>query len=235
MKIYAHFCLKQTIFTLFLIAAFCIFSFAQTEKPVCPTIKVVGPDSVLRVDETAFFSAELGGEAKNYKIEYEWKVENGEIAGGQGTSQIKVLPKEHGANLKATVAIKGLPENCSNIKSEVAGIATNICDRIEFDNYGKIPLMDEIARLDNFMASLSQDESYKGYIHITTDKDESIEEVKEHIQLLLKHIRFREFPKEKIIFAIEKSERHSTTLRIITEDMEITVCENCEIIKGKDL
>ncbi|MCU1289464.1 MAG: outer membrane protein-like peptidoglycan-associated protein [Acidobacteria bacterium] len=226
--------MKQLIFTSFLIVTFCVFSFAQSEKSACPTINVIGPSSITYVDEPAFFSVELSDEAKNYKIEYEWKVERAEIAGGQGTSQIMILPKMAGGNIKATVVIKGLPKNCSNTASELAGTARPII--IEpFEEYQKLPLEDELGRLDNFMSRLSEDKDYKGFIFIITDESESIETVKKHIQVMLKHFKFREFPKDRLTFAIEKSNHRKTLLWIIPDGGKFPSCENCKIIKANDL
>ncbi|HEX8637721.1 MAG TPA: hypothetical protein VF692_06650 [Pyrinomonadaceae bacterium] len=226
--------MKQISFTFILILAFCVFSFAQNEKSPCPTIKLIGPSFVLRVDEPALFTVELSAEAKIFKIEYQWSVERGEIAGGQGTTQISVLPKIEGANLKATIKIKGLPENCSDTESELAGIAQ--LPIIEpFDDYGKISLKDEYARLDAYITRLSEDKSYKGYIHIFTDKNKSNDAIKKRIRLLLKHIKFRNFPKDRLTFAIEKSGGHMTLLYIFWADSKFPACKNCEILKGKDL
>ena len=226
--------MKQISFTFILIFTFCVFSFAQNEKSLCPAIKLIGPDSILQIDKPAFFTVELSEEAKNFKVEYEWTVERGEIAGGQGTSQITVLPKIEGGNLKATIKIKGLPENCANTESDLIAIEVPpIGDPVK--NYKKIPLEDEYVRLDSFMISLANDQSSDGVIHIMTDKDESINTVKKHIRLMMKHFKFRKFPKERIIFLIEKSVERRTLLWIVPEGAKYPNCENCEILKGKSL
>ena len=222
--------MKQTTFTFILILTFCVFSFAQNEKSLCPKIKLTAPDSMLRVDEPAFFTVELSEEAKNFKVEYQWTVERGEIAGGQGTSQITVLPKIDGANLKATVKIKNLPENCSDTESELTGIAHKIPE-CPADSYGKIPLEDELARLDSSMANLMGSPETQAFIILYRDQTESAEQTKKHIQKLIKHIKFREFPKERITFALNKTDFYSTVIYIMLYKTKTPVCENCEIIK----
>ena len=226
--------MKHLIFTFFLIVTFCVFTFAQSEKSACPKINVIGPNSMPYVDEPTFFSVELSEEAKNHKIEYEWKVERAEIASGQGTSQITILPKMEGGNIKATVVIKGLPKNCSNTGSELAGTApARIID--PYDEYRKLILEDELARLDSFMSRLSEEKDYRGFIFITTDENESIETIKKHIQVMVKHFKFREFPKDKLTFAIEKSNQRRTLLWVIPNGGKFPSCENCEILMGKNL
>lgn len=226
--------MKQISFTFILVLAFYIPFLAQNDKSDCPTIKLNGFDSVLIVDEPAFFAVELSEEAKNFKVEYQWTVERGEITGGQGTSQIAVLPKIEGGNLKATIKIKGLPENCFNTESELVGIAMPPIGE-PLDDYEKLSLEEEYARLDAFITNLLNDKSSEGVIYISTDKDESIEAVKKHIQLIIKHFKFRKFPKDRIIFTIEKSVQRRTLLWIVPEGAKHPSCENCEILKGKNL
>lgn len=226
--------MKQIFFTFILILTFCVFSFAQNEKSACPTIKVIGPSSITIVNEPAFFTVELGDEAKKFNVQYEWNVERGEIAGGQGTSQISVLPKIEGANLKATIKIKGLPENCSNTESELAGISQKIPE-CPADNYGKIPLEDELARLDSLMANLMQDSESQAFIILYRDESESFDQTKKHIQKLINHMKFRKFPKERITFALNKTDFYSTVVYIMLDKTKTPECIDCKIIKFNDL
>lgn len=82
---------------------------------------------------------------------------------------------------------------------------------------------------------MQQNPGYKGYVWITSAKNESIINLKKHIRKLVRHIKFRKISPSKIIFAIEKSEYRQTTIIIFPEGAELPKCEDCQIIIGSDL
>ena len=113
-------------------------------------------------------------------------------------------------------------------------IAAGIACGLPFDEYDKIEWSDELARLDSFFIRLQEDSDSEGFVWMMIDEKESLESAKKHIARLVKHIKFRKAAKDKIIFAIEKSNYHRTRLIIVPDGAELPGCENCEIIKGKD-
>jgi hypothetical protein len=52
---------------------------------------------------------------------------------------------------------------------------------------------------------------------------------------MMNYFKFREFPKERVIFVIERSNERRTTLWSLPKDFKFQICENCEILKGADL
>jgi hypothetical protein len=77
----------------------------------CPTL-AVEENEELRASEYLIFSAKtLGGPVDNFT--YQWTISQGEIAEGQGTSQIKVkITPEMSRNINATVKLEGLQNHC---------------------------------------------------------------------------------------------------------------------------
>lgn len=227
--------MKHLIFTSILIITFCVFSFAQIKTSSCPIVKIVAPESVVNLGDPILFSVQLNEKLNNLKIEPEWKVLSGDIIQGQGTSQIKVKPEIGAEKVTADVKIKGFPENCENYASKFVNIIPAIIDIFPIYEYGKLSRNEERARLDVFLTSLLADENFQGIIHIRTNKNESNKVIKTYIQFMIKHFKFRKFPKERIIFAVEKSNERKTMLWNMPKDFKFQICEDCEILKGADL
>src|SRR5215210_4367097 len=108
--------MKQIIFTVILILAFCFAAFAQTNKIACPEISFVLPNHMPHPDVPITFSAKVGETTEKYNLSYEWTVSRGKILQGQGTSNIEFLAAEEdaGANFNVSVKVIGLPKICSN-------------------------------------------------------------------------------------------------------------------------
>lgn len=87
----------------------------------CPTISVSGPKTIVKPGETMTFTANISGSETN--ITYKWKVSNGIIIEGQGTSVIKVFSQDPDEGVAATIEIGGLDECCPNTASETTPIA----------------------------------------------------------------------------------------------------------------
>ncbi len=227
--------MKQIFFTFILIFTFCVFSFAQNEIKDCPKIKIIAPESMMNLDDPIYFSVEPKAELEKSNSKYEWQIVNGKIIEGQQTSKIKIKSDSAGIKVDVTVKITGLPDQCVNTASEFANIIPPIIDFLSFDEYGKLSRREEQARLDSFLIRLFIAEDFQGVIHMRTDKNESNKSVKKRVQFMMKYFKFREFPKERVIFAVEKSNERRTTLWIFPKDFRFNLCENCEILKGTDL
>jgi hypothetical protein len=226
--------MKQLTYTSILIFVFFLLSFAQDGKNDCPKIKIDAPEGMMNLYEPIFFSVELNEEFKKLKIEYEWNVLSGKVEQGQRTSRIKVLPETAGIQVTANVKIKGLPENCENTASEFVNITPAIEDYFP-NEYGKIPFKEELARLDELIVIIANTPGFQGFIKISISEKASVVETKKHIRKLLKYIKYRGFSKERFIFAIKKTNYHKTELQAFPEGTKFPDCENCEIIKGKNL
>jgi hypothetical protein len=93
-----------------------------------------------------------------------------------------------------------------------------------------------LARLDAFFIALMNNPDDRGFIQISVGENDTIEQIKKHIQKLIRHVKYRKFPAERLIFAIEKIEKlESSTTRLLRlpRDVELP-CDKCEIINGKD-
>lgn len=227
--------MKQKLSLLIFTFLFCLSVFGQTENQPCPNLEIVEQTAPVRTGEILFFSASVGSEVKNYDYKYKWSVDKGTISEGQGTTVIQVETEGlSNTTITAAFEIEGLPNSCKSKVSKVGIVVGGGCV-FPVDDYGRLTLWDELQRIDAFLINLLQDSDSTGFIWISTDKKESVESVKKHIEKLLKHIKFRKFAKERIIFGVEKSDDHRTRFYIIPRGAELPGCENCEIIKGRDL
>ncbi len=227
--------MKQILSLIIFTLALCFSAFAQIDKLPCPNMEIIAPVSVVQPGETMFFSVSVGSEVKNYDVKYKWTVDRGTIINGQNTNTIQISTKGlSDTTVNAKFEIEGLPENCESKISEIGVIAQEL--PVEpYDQYRKISLLEEVVRLDSFIIALQQYPDSKGFIWITINEKATAESAKKHIRRLVKHIKFRKFAKERIIFAVEKSSNHHTILVIVPNGAEFPSCEKCEIIKGKDL
>lgn len=225
----------KIIFSIICILTFCNYLFAQSENSHCPSITILGPSEVVPPDEIMFFTATVSGEVKNYNTKYKWTVDKGKIVEGQGTTVIRVSTEGlSDTTVTASFEIEGLPKECSKVDSETGVIAPKLPWE-PIDSYNKISFPDELVRIDSFLVELYRNSNYKGFIWITTDKDESFTDVKNHIKKLVKHIKHRKISPGRIIFLIEKADYRSTTIFYMNEETKLPKCEDCEIIKGSDV
>ena len=227
--------MKQISFTFILIFTFCVFSFAQNEPKDCPKIKIIAPESMMNLDEPIYFSVEPIAELEKLNSKYNWQIINADIVDGLGTSKIKIKPISTGIKVDVSIEISGLPNQCKNTASEFVNISPPIIDVFPEDEYTKLSRNDERARLDVFLTILSAEENFQGIIHILTDKNASSKSIRKHIRFMMNHFKFRQFPKERIIFAVEKSDKRKIRLWSMPKEFEFQICQNCEILKGTDL
>jgi hypothetical protein len=226
--------MKEILSTIIFVLLFCLSAFAQNGSSQCPLVTIFGPTSVAYPGDTMSFSVLIQGEGKN-NLKYKWTVDKGTILEGQGTSAVHISTEGlSDVIITATFEIEGLPDSCQNKFQEVGVVVTIGCG-LPADEYGKLPLEDELARMDAFLIELQINSEDQGFIWIKTGENETIEDVKKHVQKLVEHIKFRKVSIDKFIFAIEKSDSRMTRLMRISKTQELPECENCEIIKGWDL
>ncbi|PYT01011.1 MAG: hypothetical protein DMF63_04940 [Acidobacteria bacterium] len=160
----------------------------------CGTLSVTGPAGVTDRGGSMVFTANMsGGSAQN--ITYNWSVDAGTIASGQGTPSITVTaPSDGASSVRATVNV-GLDVDCNCPKeaSESAPVAPRP-EAVLVDEFGKIPNDDIRSRLDSFFTELSNQPNNQGYIiNYGTDKEIA---AREH--LITNHIAFRNFDRSRI-------------------------------------
>ncbi|MDQ3321986.1 MAG: hypothetical protein M3525_06085 [Acidobacteriota bacterium] len=115
--------MKNLYFALVLVLVLVLSSatFAQTNATFpCPTISVTGPSVMEITNEPLIYTATVGKEIENYKVQYKWTVANGNIIERPGIFTVKVLQSNTAVAKGLTVQfeVTGLPEGCSNTASE---------------------------------------------------------------------------------------------------------------------
>ena len=205
---------------------------AQTESANCPSVKIDAPAFAVKFNETATFTIWISdAEKSDYK--YLWSVDGGEIVEGQGTPTMTVKVGE-GAFVRATVEIKGLPDGCKNTFSETGGSYSNY-DWFPINRYGKISFKDESIRLDNLAIELAIASDQTAFLLIEIKEDEDFSKVKKRLKMIVKHLMKRGVKKERVTFGIQKSDENETEIYRVPKGANLPYCENCEIIKAKDL
>jgi hypothetical protein len=222
--------MKQLIFTSFLIIIFFTCSFAQSEEPDCPVVRVEGL-TLIEINKPLIFRAVFDKDIKNYDIKYEWAVSKGEIIAGQGTATIRAAYSD---SLTATVKISGLPEYCYNLASE----------SVYFDLPPQAILLDEFSdsdikinelKLAAFANKLMGDPNAQGFIKVDFDKGISQNKIKRKFSQIAKRLQSHQIEKEYLTFAIGKKGNNLTQFWLVPAGANLPDCENCKIIKVNDL
>lgn len=102
--------MKPIIFASILILVLCVLGFAQNEQS-CLALSVSGGGQVERGEPMTFTASVRGSTTAD--IIYHWTVSAGTISNGQGTPSIRIDTTNwpFGTKVKATVKVKGVPEN----------------------------------------------------------------------------------------------------------------------------
>jgi len=229
--------MKRIIFTAILILAFCFAAFAQVNENQCPKISLTNTIPISEVPVK--FTAETGNEIDKYNVEYQWKVKDGKIIEGQGTKTLKVLyyEKHNEVNTPVTLEIKGLPENCENTFSTrfymkiVRSKPIKFWRTVFLDEYEKVTIGDEKARLDNFFITLQEDKTAEGFIRLQVNTRANLHG---RLKRINDHLFFRRFNKTRISFAVVKNEKEQTQFWAVPKRAKLPNCENCVIVKAEE-
>lgn len=227
--------MKKILSLVFIVIILTASIFGQSDNQTCPKIEIIGPTAAIREGDIMTFSVSPKTRIKNEKAIFIWSVNYGKIIKGQGTSEIEV--DTNGIDdtvLTATLQISNLPLGCKNSFSEI-GVVFTIIDPVLTDTYGKISLKEELERIDLLLIELQNAPDATGFVWIRLDDTESIESAKKRVEQLVKHIKYRGFLKERIVFAIEKTNVLETELIRLPSGLKFPNCGNCEIIKASDI
>jgi hypothetical protein len=191
--------MKFLVFSIFLLSA-SVAANAQLVRNVCPELRVIGPAGLTSANERMRFVLELigGGDTRN-DLKYEWSIGNGEIIDGQGTLALEASSSIAGANVTATVTVKGLAAGCKKSASEISSVAPEIPWEV-LDEYGKITPNRERGRLDCFFTELTINPDNKGYILTYETGEGQFSRWKRHFKMIIKHADFRKFDVTRLIF-----------------------------------
>lgn len=115
--------MKKVLFLLSLSFLFLLPCFAQSNI-LCPiTTVVILNENYVSGDSIKLAVTSTDKKLGALKLEYKWKVSNGLIEKGQGTSAISISTAGlENVEIVATVEIKGLPHNCPGTFSKTAFI-----------------------------------------------------------------------------------------------------------------
>jgi hypothetical protein len=214
--------------------------FAQTNKDFCSELKFPETQRVMNVNEPVRISVEVGEEFKKYKIKYIWAASGGKITRGQQTSAIELTPgsEDGGNNIFVTVKLDGLPENCLDTNTHSFAVAARNIDRW-FDTFGKLPIRDLQASLDNYLVALRNDSTAEGIIALEFDKTETRAKKIKRLNEILAHINFRKFDKSRLKFSISETNEERTRLYVVPQGAAVTraIPESAvpNIIKGEEI
>src|SRR5688500_539522 len=224
--------MKQILSLMIFTLAFCYSALAQTNNLQCPQISVTGPASANKPLETIVFTANVINGDK-YKITYKWAIDSGEIIEGQGTRTISVKPGIEAVT--ATVEIEGIPEGC---ESEASGTSIIFCPRPVrlIDEYPFTAAKINIESLNTLAEEIRADPNLTVLITIYSKNSPSSKAVKGFISQAYKYLtQNHQIAKEIIYFSVEKDDGEMIRHIIIPQGAEFPPCEDCKIIKGKDL
>jgi hypothetical protein len=216
---------------LLIAVAWCV---AQTDKPACPKIRVIGPHGISNPGDTITFVADVSGNESS--IKYEWTVDQGTIVEGQGTPAIFVTSRKGDTNIKATVRIDGIPSFCENSASEMASIA-RLPEWCAMDSWEILKPNHERDRLDSFFLSLQDNPTNSGLILLVVTDKEKLDPTNHRIKFFINHAKFRKFDLRRLVFSLESSGSsgvRSTAVYRFPPGAE-PPCDNCVLIYGRDL
>jgi len=199
------------------------------ERPIeCPKLEVIPPRGIMNVKEPATFVLQSDQDFPE-SYTYDWSVDDATIVKGQGTRVVDIVAQLPGTSVRATVAVKGLPAQCSNTASEIVGVEP----RREWhatDEWGDMPNDDQRGRLDLFFAELSNNPTHIGLIFINT-KNKATE--RRRLKLVLHHARFRKFDKNLFLFCLGRSDLNQTRVFRLPPQLVPEISEmGCKPIPG---
>lgn len=212
--------MRKTIFAFISILLCGICSLAQNnEISPCPTITVTGPSGLVEPGDNVIFTVSVDS---SQKLEYEWTVSNGEISSGQNSPVITVSTTQdmNGTNITASVQIKGLPENCSNINLEVAVIDYMCRLPLTIENYEKLSFKEEKVRLANVADEFRKNPDsviYFIYYYPGNTDFKALEKRLSNVKIFL--IEEQKIPSEKIVFVAGGHHGYNTIIYLVPSNI----------------
>jgi ABC-type thiamine transport system substrate-binding protein len=198
--------MKQIIFAVIFVFAFCFAAFAQTKENSCPKVKVYARDD-FSSDVSAAFSVEQSEEIKKYNLEYVWTTLKGKIIRGQRTSTIELsVPEEEDASVTdVTVSVKvtGLPKDCADTFSSTIYLSKGIFDAVIFRG---TDAREEKAYIDSLFYPIKDDKSSEGFISLHFEKNTSADKRIKRLRRIIKSIKSREYDVMQLTLRISKED-----------------------------
>lgn len=209
--------MKPVLLVAILIFTFCAFGMAQNNIR-CPAISVSPPGDLVPIGTPVTFTANIQGIDLN-KLSYQWSVSSGKLIGGQGTLQIDVLLEKPGDAVTATIEVAGLAENCTRTASAAfvdcrVGLLAEPLP-VKLDEFSIRPPQIRQDRLDPFFAELNNEPSTMGAIIEGFRRNTPRLQIERKLNNLLKAIKFRKLPTERIYLHVVLTDENLTELWIV--------------------
>lgn len=186
------------------------------------------------------FTANLGTHSEPDKLKYYWSISRGSLAGGQGTSRIRVrtAAEDNGLNITAAVKIEGLPPGCSDIASEIAGVG-GIDDPELVDEFsGRLNASDLKARIDNMFVRLQQMPDVEGMIAVRFNRSDSRGKKLAYLNSLGNAIYFLRKDPSRVTFLITEGDSEmGTRIKLLraSYSFDAYATPGSILIKGEEL
>jgi hypothetical protein len=206
----------------------------------CPVINVEAPIYVWYTRLPLRFIASIRTDNIQIKPIYKWSVSSGKIISGQGTSTINVeQPSTNYQSISATVEVEGFPNECKTEVSTSSPPKLEIFP-LKFYEFGNVNCEEYLATKDAFLSTLFRTPNTKAYVMVYEGKlpteyeydknGKSVPtkyllpsrgEAKSRIRTMKRHLAFRRYPADKIVF-VEAGFREDYTVEfwLVPDDSE---------------
>jgi hypothetical protein len=131
----------------------------------CPAVRITSVPFAPHAETPINFKAHVQASRDKAKPLYSWEVSQGEILAGQGTDTItvKVRPGSEGEVI-ARVTLSGFALDCPvEATTSISRTAYGVRHYL-FEEFGKINMEDELARLDNLAIVLQNDPTFQVHL-----------------------------------------------------------------------
>ena len=189
--------IRKSLFTSILVLTFSIGIFAQTnETLLCPDISVIGPQGIVKPNESASFTAVVDTKGKNFKLEYAWVVDSGTTLEGQGTQTVTVKQTVNNSVI-VTVSIKGFPDYCCGTASAISTWDPSP-EATKLDQFSESISQIGKARIEKITSALQNEPSGQLYIITGFKKNTSPKLIKQKEQEIRNYLAKAEIEKDRI-------------------------------------
>jgi hypothetical protein len=205
------------IISIFLLACGQVFSQGGAG---CPQITLVGPAGETRPGDTVTFTVDVK-DADVSKYKFKWYVTFGKILSGNDSPHIEVATERihDRQNLTATVEIEGLPAGCPNTASETAGVSCGGGTPMTIDEYGRMSLGEEKAKLRYIAGKWKATERVDRIVFVfyRQGKKDKIS-VKKRAAAISKYLAGLRIPRGKVDFIYSESKPYRVKIYFVPEE-----------------
>ena len=204
-----------------------LFCFSIGVVAQCPTISVDGPTGPVQAGKPVAFTGDVSYEAKNYNPKYEWSIAGGRIVDGQGTLSITVVQPNTGDNLTATLAVKGLPEDCPNTSSATAPV----CDCVaptEVAEFSRDSVEIDLLQMQDVKKNAGENPNSQLYVMEVFKEGTPQDEIDARIQRLENYLtQAMSIDKDRLKIVKGLANQNLTRIFLVPPGAEEPICDEC--------